>query len=149
MIRFSLVCDREHGFESWFRDSAAFDDQAERGLLSCPVCASVKVSKAIMAPQVARKDRTAVPAAAPTRQQVALMSPEEAALRAKVKELRAMLTENSDYVGDRFADEARRMHEGELEHRPIYGEAKIEDVRSLIEDGVDIHPLPTLPDERN
>ena len=148
MIRFSLVCDQGHAFESWFRDGSSFDDQAERGLLSCPHCASVKIDKAIMAPQVARKDRELAPSA-PAPQPVALMSPEEQALRAKVRELRAMLTEKSDYVGERFANEARAMHDGEIEHRAIHGEASGEDVRSLIEDGVDILPLPMLPDERN
>lgn len=147
MIRFSLSCDQGHTFESWFRDGDSYDEQAERGLLSCAHCASTKVTKAIMAPQVARKDREIAPAAAP--QPVALMSPEEQALRAKVRELRAMLVEKSEYVGDNFATEARKMHEGDIEHRPIYGEAKNEEVRSLIEDGVDILPLPVLPDERN
>jgi hypothetical protein len=148
VIRFSLVCDQGHAFESWFRDSSSYDEQAERGLLSCAHCASTKVSKAIMAPQVARKDREpAAPVAAP--QPVALMSPQEQELRAKVRELRAMLTEKSDYVGDKFATEARKMHDGETEHRAIHGEATGEDVRSLIEDGVDILPLPVLPDERN
>ena len=156
MIRFSLVCDQGHEFESWFRDSAAYDDQAERGLLSCAHCASTKIGKAIMAPQVARKDREnrdgkngvrenlpALP------QPVALTSPDEQALRAKVRELHAMLTAKSDYVGDKFAAEARKMHEGESEHRTIHGEATGEDVRSLLEDGIDILPLPMLPDDRN
>jgi len=147
VIRFSLACDQGHVFESWFRDGASFDDQAERGLLSCPVCSSAKVGKAIMAPQVARKDRLPVPQE-PARP-VALVTPEEAAMRAKMRELRAMLTEQSDYVGEKFADEARRMHEGEIKHRPIYGEAKAEDVRSLIEDGAEVYPLPNLPDEWN
>ncbi|MBP0582455.1 DUF1178 family protein [Labrys sp. LIt4] len=156
MIRFSLVCDRGHEFESWFRDSAAYDDQAERGLLSCAHCGSTKVGKAIMAPQVARKDRESGSPDAKIRenlpalpQPVALTSPDEQALRAKVRELHAMLTAKSDYVGDKFAAEARKMHEGEIERRTIHGEATGEDVRSLIEDGIDILPLPMLPDDRN
>ncbi len=155
MIRFSLVCDQGHEFESWFRDSAAYDDQAERGLLSCAHCASTKVGKAIMAPRVARTDRQGgdrdreapmVPAAP---QAVALTSPEEQALRAKVRELHAMLTAKSDYVGDKFAAEARKMHEGEIERRTIHGEASGEDLRELIEDGIEVLPLPMLPDDRN
>lgn len=162
MIRFSLVCDQGHEFESWFRDSAAYDDQAERGLLSCAHCASTKVGKAIMAPRVARTDRQTgerdrqggdrdreapmVPAAP---QPVALTSPEEQALRAKVRELHAMLTAKSDYVGDKFAAEARKMHEGEIERRTIHGEASGEDLRELIEDGIEVLPLPMLPDDRN
>jgi hypothetical protein len=150
VIRFSLQCDQGHAFESWFRDSASYDTQTESGLLSCPHCGSAKVEKAIMAPQVARKDRESPPVPAPAQPQpVVLMSPEEQAHRAKIRELRAMLTEKSDYVGERFANEARKMHDGEIEHRAIYGEASGEDVRSLIEDGIDIMPLPMLPDERN
>jgi len=148
VIRFSLVCDQGHEFESWFRDGSSYEDQAERGLLTCPHCGSAKVGKAIMAPQVARKDREAPPPAAPP-QPVALMSAEEQALRAKVRELRAMLTDKSDYVGEHFASEARKMHEGDVEQRAIHGEATGEDVRSLLEDGIEVLPLPTLPDERN
>lgn len=156
MIRFSLVCDQGHEFESWFRDSAAYDDQAEHGLLSCVHCASTKIGKAIMAPQVARKDResgnpdTKIRENLPALPQpVALTSPEEQALRTKVRELHAMLTAKSDYVGDKFAAEARKMHDGEIEHRTIHGEATGDDVRSLLEDGIDILPLPMLPDDRN
>ena len=122
MIRFSLVCEHGHAFESWFRDGDSYDIQAERDLLSCPHCGSAKVDKAIMAPQVARKDREAAPPI-PAPQPVALISPQEQALRAKIRELRTMLTEKSDYVGDRFAAEARKMHDGELDHRAIHGEA--------------------------
>ncbi|MDQ0396345.1 DUF1178 family protein [Labrys monachus] len=145
MIRFSLVCDQGHAFESWFRDGASFDEQAERGLLSCPTCSSSKIAKAIMAPQVARKDREVPEPQKP----VALVSPEEATVRLKIRELRAMLTEHSDYVGEDFAEQARRMHEGEIKHRSIYGEAKSDDVRGLIDDGIEVYPLPNLPDDLN
>jgi hypothetical protein len=148
VIRFSLVCDQGHEFESWFRDSSSYDSQAELGLISCVQCASTKIAKTMMAPQVARKDREDAKPVAPS-QPVALISPQEQQLRAKVRELRAMLTEKSDYVGDRFAAEARKMHEGEIDHRAIYGQASGEDVRDLIEDGIDILPLPVLPDEHN
>lgn len=146
MIRYSLACTAGHDFESWFKDSAAYDKQSELGHLNCPICGSDKVSKAIMAPQVARKDREARTS---TEQQVALASPEALAIRAKLKELRELIVKNSDYVGDRFAEEARLMHEGEIDQRSIFGEATAEDVKSLLEDGIEIHPLPTIPTDRN
>jgi hypothetical protein len=146
VIRYSLSCAAGHEFESWFKDSAAYDKQSDQGHLSCPVCGSPKVSKTIMAPQVARKDRET---RAPSDQQVALASPEALAIRAKLKELRELVVKNSDYVGDRFAEEARQMHEGEIDQRSIFGEATAEDVKSLLEDGIEIHPLPAVPTDRN
>src|SRR5262249_35546645 len=114
VIRFALVCESAHDFESWFRDGAAYEEQRERGLLSCPVCQSAKIEKAIMAPQVARKDRgetsAPAPAVAAEPAPVALMTPEQAQLRAKLKELRELMVRNSDDVGEKFAEEARRMH---------------------------------------
>lgn len=158
MIRYALACDHGHDFESWFPSSASFDAQAARGLVSCPVCGSSKVGKTLMAPQVARKDR-AEPASAPmppaeaapaeATGPVAMLSPQDQELRAKLKALRDHLIAQSDPVGDRFADEARKMHFGEIEHRTIHGVATPEEARSLMEDGVPFHPLPALPDERN
>jgi hypothetical protein len=158
MIKYALVCDKGHHFESWFADSAAFDKQAKRKLVTCPMCDSAKVEKAIMAPRLAstkkRKAQAPVPApagaeapapAAP----VAMMSPQEQEFRAKLKELRDHLTKNADNVGKKFSDEARKMHYGEIEHRSIYGEATPEDAKELAEEGIEFHPLPILPDERN
>ena len=157
MIRYNLVCDKRHEFESWFQDSAAYDKQAKRGLVSCPLCGSAKVEKAIMAPRLARKDKStpivapageaaSVPAApAP----VAMISPQEKEFRAKLKELRDHLTSNADNVGKKFPEEARKMHYGEIEHRSIYGEATPKDARELHEEGIEFHPLPVLPEERN
>ena len=148
MIRYTLTCDRGHPFESWFRDAAAYDEQAAAGLLACPACGSPSVEKAIMAPHVAQKAAMPAPAI-PEERPVSLVSPEDAELRAKVKALREHLTANADYVGTGFADEARRIHSGESERRSIYGEASPGDARSLLEEGVEILPLPSLPDERN
>jgi len=151
VIRFSLACEAAQSFESWFRDGAAYDEQQERGLLTCPVCGSSKVEKAIMAPQIARKDREAAPppndASSPA--PVALLTPEQTQLRAKLRELRELMTQNSDNVGDKFAQEARRMHFGEIEHRQIHGEANREEVSALLDDGVEVMPLPGLPEDRN
>jgi hypothetical protein len=163
VIRYALACDQGHEFDSWFQSSDAYDEQAKRGLVSCPSCGSSKVAKALMAPNLKRTDkrsRTAepaqvepatapAPAAPPEKTPVAIMSDQEREFRAKLKELRAHLTKNADYVGQKFPEEARKMHYGELEHRSIYGEASAEDAKALHEEGIEFHPLPVLPDERN
>ena len=154
MIRYALVCDRSHTFESWFQDSAAYDKQAGRGLVNCPVCGSSKIEKAIMAPRLkSAKHRDApdvapVPAT-PEKTPVAMLSPQEQEFRVKLKELRDHLTKNADHVGPKFPEEARKMHYGETAHRSIYGEASPDEARSLAEEGIEFHPLPVLPDERN
>jgi hypothetical protein len=159
MIRYALHCESNHTFESWFQDSAAFDAQLRRKLVSCPVCNSVKVEKAIMAPRiVSKKGRERVEpapatptpvetpaAAAPT----PLLMAQERELRAKLRELRDHIVKNADNVGERFPNEARKMHYGDIEHRPIYGEASPEEARSLIDEGIEVSPLPVLPEDRN
>ena len=159
MIRYALRCEQGHAFESWFQSSSAFDAQVKRKLVACPVCDSIKVEKAIMAPRVvSRKGResTAVvqaqapaplPEATPGAQP--LMMAQERELRAKLKELRDHIVKNADNVGERFPNEARKMHYGEIEHRPIYGEASPDEARALIDEGVEVSPLPVLPDDRN
>jgi hypothetical protein len=158
MIRYNLVCDKNHEFESWFADSAAYDKQAKRKLVSCPVCGSAKVEKAIMAPRLSsgKKERvTTMPveaAEAPAQDApapVAMMSPQEQELRSKLKELRNHLTKNADNVGAKFPEEARKMHYGEAEHRSIYGVASPDEAKDLAEEGIEFHPLPILPEERN
>ena len=161
MIQYALACHKGHTFESWFQNSAAYDKQAKRKLIECPVCGSLKVEKAIMAPRLARKDKSTsiavrdeavsahAEAAAPDSSQVAMISPQEHEFRKKLKELRDHLTANADNVGKKFPEEARKMHYGETEHRSIYGEASAEDAKELHEEGIAFHPLPVLPDERN
>jgi len=159
MIRYALVCNKGHNFESWFQDSAAYDKQIKRKLIACPHCGSAKVEKAIMAPRLAgarKREMTAEPpvaAPAPEKAQekapVAMISPQEKELRSKLKELREHLTKNADHVGSKFPEEARKMHYGETKHRSIYGEASPEEARRLAEEGIEFHPLPILPDERN
>jgi len=155
MIRYTLNCGEGHSFESWFQNSAAFDKQAKRGLVACPVCNSVKVEKAIMAPRLGRSsdapDLPALPPppAVPAKAPVAVMSPPERELRKKLKELREHITKNADYVGPRFPEQARKIHYGEMEHRPIYGEASAEEAQELHDEGIEFHPLPVLPDEFN
>jgi hypothetical protein len=156
MIRYALSCNKGHGFESWFPNSAAYDKQIKRGLVACPACGSIKIEKAIMAPRLGHADtRGTSPeptAASPTPETsapVAMMSPQEVELRGKLRELRDHLTKNADNVGRSFPEQARKMHYGEIEHRSIYGEASPDEAKSLLEEGVEFHPLPTLPDERN
>jgi hypothetical protein len=159
MIRYSLRCERAHEFESWFQSSSAYDSQIKRKLVTCPACGSAKVDKAIMAPQImSRKGRDSAPPApspAPASAEVTapgstpLMMAQERELRAKLKELRDHIVKNADNVGERFPTEARKMHYGDIEHRPIYGEASPDEARSLIEEGVEVSPLPVLPEDRN
>jgi hypothetical protein len=158
MIRYALICDKSHNFESWFQDSAAFEKQLKRSLVTCPQCGSTKVEKAIMAPRLsttAKKQRLStdapVPAAEPPAapSAVAMISPQEQEFRTKLKELREHLTKNADNVGAKFPEEARKMHYGEIEHRSIYGVASPEEATELAEEGIEFHPLPTLPEERN
>jgi hypothetical protein len=155
MIRYNLRCERNHVFESWFQSSAAYEVQEKRKLVNCPVCGSAKVERAIMAPQIVSKkgrDVAVPPTAAPeaaTPASTPLLMAQERELRAKLKELRDHIVKNADNVGERFPNEARKMHYGDIEHRPIYGEASPEEARSLIEEGVEVSPLPVLPDDRN
>ena len=152
MILYTLPCDAGHRFDSWFRDSAAFDDQAARHLVSCPVCRSTAVAKTIMAPAVVggqpapdAPHRGAPGAASP----VALLDGPGQALRAAVRAFRErMLAEGTD-VGRRFPEQARRMHEGYIPYQPIHGQASPDEARGLMEDGVMILPLPSLPEELN
>lgn len=165
MIRYALVCAKGHTFESWFQSSAAYDKQAKRKLVECPLCGDTKIDKALMAPKLSgtrKRGRPALPApvAAETAPgtvgampevsaPVAMMSPEEREFRTKLKELREHLTKNADNVGRKFPEEARKMHYGEIEHRSIFGEASPQEAKDLHEEGIEFHPLPMLPDERN
>jgi hypothetical protein len=167
MIRYNLVCAKGHEFESWFANSATYDKQARRGLLECPHCGSSKVEKALMTPRLARTKKsgapitappeavttpdpaTPEPAAAPEPAPVAVISPQERELRAKLKELRDHLVSNAENVGGRFPEEARKMHYGEKKHRSIYGTASPDDAKALHEEGIEFAPIPVLPDERN
>jgi len=156
MIRYSLRCEGGHAFESWFQSSSAYDSQVKRKLVTCPACGSAKVEKSIMAPQIVSKKRrdSAAPAPAASTDVTApastpLMMAQERELRTKLRELRDHIVKNADNVGERFSNEARKMHYGDIEHRPIYGEASPDEARSLIEEGVEVSPLPVLPEDRN
>lgn len=143
MIKYRLVCDEGHEFEGWFRGSAEFDAQSADGKLSCPSCGSSSVAKAVMAPNISSGRSEAVPsrrAPGPERQRE---------IFAALRKLREAVEARSTYVGDRFADEARKIHSGEAEERMVHGEATAEEVQSLNEDGVPVMPLPRLPKDLN
>lgn len=163
MIRYMLACDQGHEFESWFADSRAYDSQAAAGYVSCPQCGSLQVGKTIMAPALARTaahERTQAPQAPVTATET---TPQPAAaalpdmvndetarrLRAVMRAVRQYVVQNTDDVGAGFPAEARRIHAGEVEPRSIRGEARPEEVKALLEEGVDILPIPSLPDDLN
>jgi hypothetical protein len=137
VIVYNLRCKNSHEFEGWFKDSAAFDAQAKSGNVACPVCDTRKVTKAIMAPAVAGAKKSQV-------------TPSEAKkMRQFMTGLRKYVQENADYVGPKFAEEARKIHYGEVEDRHIYGEATIKEAQELVEEGVDVAPLPPDLEEIN
>ncbi|MFN3889812.1 MAG: DUF1178 family protein [Beijerinckiaceae bacterium] len=154
MIKYALVCENGHEFESWFSDSEAYDKQAKRGFVDCPHCGSTKVQKALMAPSVstskrrARNEAAMQPPPAPA-QPVAILDEKQRALREAIRELHAKITENTVDVGAQFSEEARRMHLGEAPQRAIRGQASIAEARELWDEGIPVLPVPSLPDERN
>jgi hypothetical protein len=147
MIRYALICGEGHEFEGWFRDSADFDKQAKAASVACPFCASTAVEKQIMAPAVAATKKGAAPE--PEKLRVAAPDPRRAAMIEALREMRKSVTENADYVGDKFSEEARKIHYKETEPRGIYGEASPSEAKDLAEEGIEFHPLPTLPEDRN
>lgn len=156
MIRYQLQCKKGHGFDAWFANSGAYDRQVERKLVTCPECGSGEVEKAIMAPNVGVKGnkKSAVPApAAASAPDGAVLDPKVAEGRREVmdavRHLRKVVEENAEYVGPRFAEEARRIHYKETEEKGIYGEATPSEVKELADEGIECHPLPVLPEDQN
>lgn len=142
MIHYALSCDNGHGFEAWFSSSEDYDRQRGMQLVSCPVCNSVDISKSLMAPSVATARK---------KEEVRTLAL-EAAQREAVRKLREIVTEirsNAEDVGERFADEARKIHYGEAEMRGIIGQASGDQVQALMEEGIEVAPLPVLPDDVN
>jgi len=134
MIRYALTCADNHSFESWFQSAEAYEKLAFAGMVSCAHCGSVDVRKSVMAPRIGKSTKAPRP----------LSTPDTPAEK-EISELRKKIEENSDYVGDNFASEARAIHDGDAPERSIYGEAKLEDARALVEDGVPVAPLPFMP----
>lgn len=176
MIKYSLICEAEHGFEGWFRNSGDFEAQQSRSLVTCPVCGSCNVSKRLMAPAVAtsRKKAARPPVLAPgqpgaepgsgAKQGAAEQAPSGGALQPSallpsdlrqkelveaLRQVRARIVETSENVGADFASEARKIHYGEADVRNIYGETTPQDAADLVEEGIAVLPLPDLPEEKN
>jgi hypothetical protein len=150
MIRFALNCVHDHAFEGWFKSGAAFDQQAAAGDITCPVCGDNAVRKAVMAPAVvrssSRSEQALVPAPAPA--PAAEPTPDQvkaAMFMAMLRKVREHVEQNFDNVGEKFPEEARRIHYGEAEARDIYGQATIEEAKELLEEGITVRPLPELP----
>jgi hypothetical protein len=143
VILYRLVCAEGHEFESWFRDSAAYDSQIAQGAVSCPFCHTTQVSKAIMAPHVARGGRES------EGRPVALLDESHAALRQMIRELREKIAASTEDVGEKFPNEARRMQDGASETRAIRGRASLEKAKALLDEGIEILPIPGLPDENH
>ncbi|MFV2053247.1 DUF1178 family protein [Aliiroseovarius sp. YM-037] len=142
MIRYALKCANDHSFESWFQSAEGFDKLQAAGMVACPDCGHTDVSKAIMAPRVTPgRDKVSEPGTG------ALTTPDDEKQAALAK-LKAEIEANSEYVGMNFATEARAIHDGDAPTRAIYGEAKPEEAKSLIEDGVPVAPLPFTPNRK-
>lgn len=150
MIRYDLVCDNGHAFDGWFRDSAAYDEQAAKKLVGCSECGSTGIQKQLMAPNLpAKSNRKAEKAEAPQKMLAGPVDPRAAMMIHMMRELRKEVEKTAEHVGNKFAEEARKIHYGEAEKRGIYGEATGDDAKALIEEGIEVHPLPWLPDDAN
>jgi hypothetical protein len=147
MIRYDLICDRGHAFDAWFANSDAYDTQRKRGFVECAQCGTNKVEKQIMAPSIGaktnRKSETAVPMMSPP------ADPRMQAMIQVMREMRKHVEANAENVGDKFAEEARKQHYNEADKRGIYGNASPEDAKALVEEGIDVYPLPVLPEDGN
>ncbi len=149
MILYQLQCKNNHAFDAWFRDSNAYEKQYKAGLLSCPTCGSSKVSKALMAPRIGKsapKDNLSTTSTSNNDAEVQVSS-KAAELRKKLVELRTQIEKNCDYVGPRFAEEARKIHYGETDPHSIYGETSSEDAKALSDEGIEFNSVPWLPKE--
>lgn len=140
MIKYTLICETDHEFEIWFSKSSDFDEQAPKGLIECPYCGSTKVEKGIMAPNVSTsRKKTAIAEKQASKQKVALQM-----MNHQAAKIRKEIEDKCDYVGEKFADEARAIHYGDKPERAIYGEASPSEAAGLHEEGVEIAPLPDI-----
>ena len=149
MILYQLQCEKEHRFEAWFRDSEAFDKQSKRKLLACPKCGSAKITKALMAPRIGKSGGDAQPKSATyTHTESSLkLTPEAVELKRKLKEIQSYISKECDYVGSNFAEEARKIHYGEVSPHGIYGETSSEDAKELVDEGIEFTSIPWVPEE--
>lgn len=145
MIRYALKCPEGHSFDSWFQSSSAYEALHGAGHVGCPVCGSTRIEKALMAPAVSHAKATETPPGMPTPPAGGPLSAPRSEMEQALAALRRQVEENSEYVGMEFAAQARSMHAGDIPDRAIYGEARPDEARALIEDGVPIAPLPFMP----
>jgi hypothetical protein len=138
MIRYDLICEHDHAFEAWFSGSADYDTQAKEGLLCCAICGSNAVEKAIMAPNIATSRKKEAGRLAEAKK-MAVMS---AQAKKMAEAIKSEISEKCDYVGEKFAEEARAMHYGEKDERPIYGKASVKEAVDLAEEGIELAPIP-------
>ena len=150
MIKYSLICEDKHAFESWFQSSDAFERLFGAGMVACPACGNSKVKKSMMAPNVStsRSKTGQNDDDAQSANMHALAAPSSEA-EAALQEFKKKVQENSEYVGEDFAKEARKIHEGDSKERSIYGEAKPDEARKLIDDGIPVAPLPFMPTRKS
>jgi len=149
VIRFDLICQHAHEFDSWFASNTAYEEQNQAGLVTCPYCGSDEISKQLMSPSIPAKANVA---STSDRQQPMLSANQDPAITEMVENIRKMrqqVSENAEYVGKNFAKEAREIHYEEKPARGIYGEASLDEAKSLLEEGVGVIPLPMLPEEKN
>ncbi|WP_417466128.1 DUF1178 family protein [Kordiimonas sp.] len=149
MIVFDLKCPDSHRFEAWFKSSSAFEEQQQAGIVECPYCGSTEISKAPMAPNVGAKGNQRAEAAPMVQHKDDARLSELATEAKKVfAKLKNHVEKNCDYVGNQFAEEARKIHYGEATERGIYGESTLEETQALLDEGIDVLPLPGTPSGR-
>ena len=146
MIKYSLICDKEHEFEGWFGSSDEFDQQAKRGFVDCPICGSNKVSKSLMAPKVSGTKKSGDDSMSVAQMPTPQMSSQ---MMEQLRKFKKHVEANAENVGDKFPEEARKIHYGETDARGIYGRASLEEAANLVEEGVGVMPIPDLPEDKN
>jgi len=141
MIRYDLVCENEHFFESWFKDSKSYQKQLEAEEIACPKCNNSNISKSLMAPGIPKKTNT--------KNGNVIANSSSSSLNNAIRKIRDEVKKNSEYVGDQFPEEARKIHYNEAEMRSIYGKASKKEITELVDEGIDIIQIPEIPDDKN
>ena len=141
MIRYDLVCENEHFFESWFKDSKSYQKQLEANEIACPKCNNSNISKSLMAPGIPKKTNT--------KNGNVIANSSSSSINNAIRKIRDEIKKNSEYVGDQFPEEARKIHYNEAEMRSIYGKASKKDITELVDEGIDIIQIPEIPDDKN
>ena len=141
MIRYDLICEDEHFFESWFKDSKSYQKQLEANEIACPKCNNSNISKSLMAPGIPKKTNT--------KNGNVIANSSSSSINNAIRKIRDEIKKNSEYVGDQFPEEARKIHYNEAEMRSIYGKASKKEITELVDEGIDIIQIPEIPDDKN